>query len=120
VPGDPTLGSELRRLRNAFFHYFNRVEYEQPLTEAMERAAGLDSAYVIREHTMRAEYADEIANKLMHPWPGLSEERWTQAVRALQERITALIKPTLNFLHLAEAAYIGSRTAGVVRDIELR
>jgi hypothetical protein len=119
VPGKPTLGSELSRLRNAFFHYFNRAEYEQPLRDAMERAAGLDGVYVLRERTMRAEYADEITNKVMHPWPGLSDGDWTEAVTALHKRISALIAPVADFLHQAEATYLGSRPRGVVRRLDL-
>lgn len=89
VPGEPTLGSELKRFRDGFFHYFNREDFDPPLIDAMERAADMEGAYVIREHTMRAEYADEIANKLMHPWPDLSDEDWTKAARKLHGRIAA-------------------------------
>jgi hypothetical protein len=66
---------------------------------------------------MRAEYADEIENKLMHPWPGLSDEEWLEAVRKLHVRIRSLIKPVADFLHRAEAAYIMSRPEGIVRIV---
>lgn len=120
VPGKPRLASELKRLRDDFLHYFNRAEHEPRLREAMERAADVESAYVIREHTMRAEYADEIGNKLMHPWPGLSDEEWNKALRSLHSRIRNIIKPVGDFLHLAEATYLDRWPPDVVRRIDLR
>lgn len=120
VPERPRLASELRRLRNDFAHYFNNEADEARLVEAMRLAADVDSAYVIREHTMRAEYADEIANKLMHPWSGLSDAEWEEAVGKLHKRIVALIRPVGSFLHLAEAAYLTSRPPGAVSIIDSR
>lgn len=121
VPGKPTLGSEISRIRNAFSHYFNRTEHEPLLTAAMRLAGDIDGnlAYVIRECTMRAEYADEVANKIVYPWTGLSDEDWLAAARALQERIVALIEPLTSFLHHAEAAFLASRPPGVVERIDL-
>jgi hypothetical protein len=118
VPDQPRLASELRRIRNQFLHYANRVDYEPPLREAIERSAEIESVYVIRERTMRAEYADEINNKLLHPWR-LSDEDWIAAVSALHEPVTKLIEPVTDFLHRAEAAYLASRPDGVVRRIDL-
>jgi hypothetical protein len=108
VPGKPRLGSEISRIRNAFSHYFNRTEHEPLLTAAMRLAGNIDGnlAYVIRERTMRAEYADEVVNKIVYPWPSLSDEDWIAAARALQERIVALIDPLTSFLHHAEAAFL--------------
>jgi hypothetical protein len=69
---------------------------------------------------MRAEYADEIANKVMHPWPSLRDDEWEKAVRTLHEAVTSLIEPTAAFLHQAEAAYLRSRPRGAVRVRDLR
>jgi hypothetical protein len=118
VPGRPKLSAELRRLRNDFFHYFYNVDDEARLQRAMELASDVESAYVVRERTMRAEYADEIANKLVHPWAALPDGDWEKAVRALHESITALIDPVSKFLHLAEAAYIGAHVPERVRVIQ--
>jgi hypothetical protein len=87
----------------------------------MRLAGDIDGnlAYVIRERTMRAEYADEVANKIVYPWTGLSDEDWLAAARALQERIVALIDPLTSFLHHAEAAYLASRPPGIVKRIDL-
>lgn len=121
VPGKPTLGSEIRRLRNAFAHYANRSEHEAPLIEAMRLAGRIDRnvAYVIRDRTTRAEYADEVSNRLTHPWPALSDDEWKAAIRALHSRIVALIGPLTSFLHHAEAAFLASRPPGVVERIDL-
>lgn len=121
VPGKPTLGSEIGRLRNAFAHYANRANHEAPLIEAMRLAGRIDGkvAYVIRESTMRAEYADEVSNRLTHPWPELSDDEWESAARALHSRIVALIGPLTSFLHHAEAAFLASRPPGVVERIDL-
>lgn len=121
VPGKPTLGSEIGRLRNAFAHYANRTDHEAPLIEAMRLAGGIEEkvALVIRERTMRAEYADEVSNRLTHPWPELSTAEWESAARALHSRIVALIGPLTSFLHHAEAVFLASRPPGVVTRIDV-
>jgi len=119
VPGRPRLASELKRLRNDYAHYFNNEADDARLIDAMRLAAGLESSYVIREETMRAEYADEISNKLMHPWPDLTDEEWLEAVRRLHVRVRSL-KPVAAFLHQAEAAYVTAYPEDVVRIIRPR
>lgn len=121
VPGKPTLGSQVSGIRNGFSHYFNRVEHEPLLIAAMRLAGTINEkvAYVIDEDTMRAEYADEVVNKLVNPWPGLSDDEWNAAARALQARIVALISPIADFLQQAEAAFLASRPPGVVKRIDL-
>jgi hypothetical protein len=116
VPGKPALASELSRIRNEFLHYANKKEYEPPLCRAMELAASIETAYVIRERSMRAEYADEINNKLLHPWK-LDDDAWLCAVKALHGSITDLIAPITDFLHQAEASFLAS--TGAVKRVDL-
>lgn len=109
------LRQELRRLRNGFAHYHRDRASEDALTEAMERAADLQGRYVIREHTMRAEYADDVAANFVHPFP--DEQAHDMAVE-LYGRIVGLLDPISDYLHLAEAVYLHSRPKGVVRQID--
>jgi hypothetical protein len=115
VPGRPDLNSELRRLRNGFVHYAYREDADELLAQAMTLAADQESAYVIRERTMRAEYADEVGGKLMHPWPDLTDDDWHAAIRALHSRIRGLLDAVSDYVHHAEAVYLATRPRGVVR-----
>jgi hypothetical protein len=90
------LRQELRRLRNGFAHYHRDPASEEALTEAMERAH-LEGRYVIRERTMRAEYADDVAAKFVHPFP--DEQAHDMAVE-LHGCIVGLLGPVSDYLHL--------------------
>lgn len=119
TPGRPDLSSELSRLRNGFAHYAYRQDADTLLMEAMTLAADQQSAYVIRGRTMRAEYADEVSQKLMHPWSDLTDDDWQAATRALHARIKGLLAAVSDYMHQAETAYLATRPRGVVRRIEM-
>ena len=109
------LRQELRRLRNGFAHYHRDRGSEEALTDAMERAAELEGRYLVRRHTLRAQYADDVAANLVHPFP---DEEADEMGRELHGHIVGLLDPISDYLHHAEAAYLHSRAEGVVRRID--
>jgi hypothetical protein len=113
------LGREVKRLRNGFFHYHHDALNEPTLIEAMRQAADTESSYVVRERTLRANYADEVANRLMHPW-AVDDETWLAWVHELHDRIIELMGTVSEFMHLAEATYLHTRPAGAVRVTDHR
>jgi hypothetical protein len=67
-PRRPTLRDDLRDLRNGFFHYGHTKAGDDALAAAMDAVSGNRTSYVVRERTMRAEYADLLGTKLAHPF----------------------------------------------------
>ncbi len=112
------LRQELRRMRNQFFHYHADANSDADLGDAIAASADDDGVYVIRElpddkYEMRAEYADIVGIRLVHPFEGDNE-----TVRPIAEElhgdILNLLGPLSTYIQQAEAAYLTSRAAGVV------
>jgi hypothetical protein len=102
-----TLRRELKRLRNGFAHYHAKPWSDKALTDAMEMASGTECRYRIAGG-LRAEYADEVAHKVVHPFSD-------DVARELHERIAAVIEQLAEYLQLVEAVYLARRynhTAG--------
>ena len=95
----PKLRDDLKELRNQFFHYGHLQSGDDALAVAMESLAGERTGYVIREHTMRANYADTVAVKLAHPF----DARFAEDMHG---RIVELIGPVSTFIHQVEAAWL--------------
>jgi hypothetical protein len=94
----PTLRDDLKELRNQFFHYSHLQNGDDALAVAMQSLADERTGYVIRERTMRANYADAVAIKLAHPF----EAEFAEDMHA---RIVELISPVSTFIHRVEAAW---------------
>jgi hypothetical protein len=74
------LGAELKRMRNTFFHCHVDERNEAALTEAMHFAGDMRTAYVVRDRTLQADYADLVGGVLMHPGtppPPRNGRRWS-------------------------------------------
>lgn len=112
----PCLAAELKRIRNDFWHYFYKADDAGRLVAAMKAAGDIESAYIVRENTMRAEYADEISTRLVHPW---DEDEPFPAARALHNAIVAFVGPVSEYIHIVEAAYIHSCPDGVVERVDI-
>lgn len=95
----PTLRDDLKELRNQFFHYGHLQSGDDALTVAMKSLASERTGYVIRERTMRANYADGVAVKLAHPFD-------IEFAEDMHARIVALIGPVSTFIHQVEAAWL--------------
>ena len=116
------LRNELRRMRNQFFHYHADRNSDADLGDAIAAAADDDGAYVVgTEHTntltMRAEYADTVSLRLVHPFEGDDETVRPVAVE-LHGAIVNLLGPLTRYLHRVEAAYLRSRAPGVVTLVQ--
>lgn len=112
------LRNELRRMRNQFFHYHADRNSDADLGDALAAAADDDGAYRIGEEptntfTMRAEYADTVNMRLVHPFEG-DDETVRPVAGELHGAIVDLLGPLTSYLHRVEAAYLRSRPAGVV------
>jgi hypothetical protein len=108
-----SLRFELTRIRNQFFHFGWEKRDVPPLTAAMKAAANLDGAYVTGENLMHAQFAEEIAGQMMHPF--LSYEIFDEdGTRELDRAILELIGPIAKFAQAAEALHLHSRDHGVV------
>ena len=108
-----TLRNELKRLRNQFFHYNWEARDDPQLQRAMTVAGEIEG--LIREGSsyLRALYADEVANQLMHPFDG-SDGDFAAALRELHRAIVELLGKALRFARCAEALYLLTQPAGVV------
>ena len=103
------LRQELRQMRNGFAHYHRSAEGDATLSEAMERATNVESRYVVRENTMRADYADDVASHLVHPFDATDETERMAMAAELHRHIVALLPAVSAYLHLAEAVFLHSR-----------
>lgn len=95
----PKLRDDLKELRNQFFHYGHSQSGDDALMVAMTSLAGEKTGYVIRERTMRANYADVVAVKLAHPFDA-------EFAKDMHARIVQLIGPVSTFTHQIEAAWL--------------
>ncbi|HEY7949942.1 MAG TPA: hypothetical protein VID51_03800 [Solirubrobacterales bacterium] len=95
----PKLRDDLKELRNQFFHYGHIQSGDDALTVAMTSLASERTGYVIRERTMRANYADAVAVKLAHPFDA-------EFAEDMHARIVQLIGPVSTFIHRVEAAWL--------------
>jgi hypothetical protein len=95
----PKLRDDLKELRNHFFHYGHLQSGDDAFAVAMESLAAERTGYVIRERTMRADYADAVAAKLAHPFDLAFAED-------MHARIVELIGPVSTFIHQVEAAWL--------------
>lgn len=95
----PKLRDDLKKLRNHFFHYGHLQSGDDAFAVAMESLAAERTGYVIRERTMRADYADAVAVKLAHPFDLAFAED-------MHARIVELIGPVSTFIHQVEAAWL--------------
>ena len=95
----PTLRDDLKELRNRFFHYGWDEPGDEAIRAAMASLAGERTGYWIREHTLRAEYADDVGTKLAHPFP-------LAFAPDMHARIIELIEPISLFIHQVEAAWL--------------
>lgn len=112
-----TLRHELRRLRNGFAHYHGDVRGDGILKEAMRQGACYSGTYSIRQNTMRAEFADDISNRVVHPFD-VDDEQAERLTRDLHGRITTLVGPLSQYVALAEASYLHARrAAGIVKFV---
>jgi hypothetical protein len=108
-----TLRFELSRIRNQFFHFAWEKRDDRPLAAAMKAAASLQSAYVTGENFMYAQFAEEIAGQMMHPF--LADDVYGEdATRELHRSILELLGPVARFAQAAEALHLHSREHGVV------
>ncbi len=94
----PKLRDDLRELRNQFFHYGHMQSGDGALMVAMTSLADERTGYVIRERTMRANYADAVAVKLAHPFDA-------EFAKDMHARIVQLIGPVSTFIQQVEAAW---------------
>lgn len=101
-----TLRDDLRDLRNGFFHYGYTKSGDEALAAAMNAVSGKRTAYVVRERTMRAEYADLLGANLAHPFD-------LPFVHDLHTRIVELIGPIASFVQQVEAAWLYSRPEAI-------
>jgi hypothetical protein len=108
-----SLRSELTRIRNQFFHYNWEKRDDRRLMGAMDAAANLEGEYVTGDNLMRAQFAEEIAGQMMHPFLayGIFDE---DAARELHGSIRELLEPIARFAQAAEALHLHSRDHGVV------
>ena len=108
-----SLRFELTRIRNQFFHFGWEKRDDPPLMAAMEAAADLEGAYVTGDSFMHAQFAEEIAGQMMHPFLsyGIFDE---DAARELHRSILELLGPIAKFAQAAEALHLHSRNHGVV------
>jgi len=60
---------------------------------------GETAGYIIREHTLRAHYADDVGFALAHPFP-------KEFATTMHARIVDLIGPVSLFIHQVEAAWL--------------
>jgi hypothetical protein len=98
----PTLRDDLRDLRNGFFHYGHTKAGDDALAAAMDAVGGRRTSYVIRERTMRAEYADLLGANLAHPFD-------LPFAADLHARIVELLGAVATFIQQVEAAWLYSR-----------
>lgn len=103
----PTLRDDLRRLRNDFAHYGHNAVGADAVKAAMAAARDVRTGYVIRERTLRAQYADTVAMTLTHPFD-------VPLAYDMHGRIVDLLGPISNFIHAVEAAWLSSRPPSVV------
>jgi hypothetical protein len=95
----PNLRDDLKELRNRSFHY----GYDQLGADAVEAAmaslAGKATGYAIRERTMRALYADDVAVKLAHPFEA-------EFACDMHSRVAELLGRVAHYVQQVEAAWI--------------
>jgi len=94
-----TLRDDLKELRDRFFHYGHNAPGDDAIGAAMSSLAGEPTGYVIRQRTMRAEYADDVGAKLAHPFR-------VEFAHDMHTRVVALIEPVSKFVHQVEAAWL--------------
>ena len=106
----PTLRDDLKRLRDDFAHYGHNAEGADAVKSAVAAASELRTGYVIREHKMRAQYADAVAMTLTHPF----ELDNLKLAEDMHGRIVDLVDPVSSYIHSIEAAWLSSRPTGSV------
>lgn len=112
-----TLFDEIKRLRDLTFHYARDARSREQLRDAISRASGDRGTYLVSDRALRAEYADVIADYLVHPFDGTLSER-EQVVREMHEAIVALIYPMSDLMHAVEAHFLGRPEARSNASIE--
>jgi hypothetical protein len=76
----------------------------------MRAASETPTGYMIREHSLRAQYGDAVAMTLTHPFD--LDDR--ELAYEMHGRIVALVDPVSSYIHRVEAAWLASRQSGVV------
>ncbi|MEA2395854.1 MAG: hypothetical protein QOJ82_3745 [Solirubrobacteraceae bacterium] len=95
----PKLRDDLKEIRNRFLHYGHDRPGDRAVQAAMEALEGQRTGYVIREHTMRALYADDVGFTLTHPFPA-------EFAEDMHGRVVELLEPVSLFIHQVEAAWL--------------
>jgi hypothetical protein len=96
----PTLRDELKRLRDDFAHYGHNAEGADAVKAAMASASEIRTGYAIREHKLRAQYADTVAMTLTHPF----ELDNRKLAGDMHGRIIDLVEPVASYIQCIEAA----------------
>lgn len=110
----PTLRDDLKRLRDDFAHYGHNARGADAVKAAMKSATDIRTGYVIREHSMRAQYADQVAMTLTHPFDLDDRERSRKLAYQMHDRIVDLVGPVSSYIHAVESAWLQTRPSGVV------
>ena len=109
-----TLGDELKRLRNGFAHYHRDRESTAALAGAMNDVRDLRSRYSVTPGDQRADYADEVTARLMHPFP---KEHELDMALDMHQAIVDFVGIVADYVRSVEAYYLRGRPVNVVRDI---
>jgi hypothetical protein len=105
-------------MRNQFFHYHTDRDPDADLGDAIAASAEDDGNYVIHAtpgggYDMRAEYADIVGIRLVHPFEG-DDDTVRPVAEELHGNILNLLGPLSTYMQQVEAAYLTSRRPGVV------
>ena len=110
----PKLRDDLKMLRNGFFHYSHLEHGDDALIGAMRALGGESAEYVVRQQTLRAGYADDIASTLAHPFPHRQRAEFSCDMHG---RIVEFLDPVATLIQQIEAAWLAAHADDVIARI---